>query len=179
MSNTANFVHHAQYNKWINTAIYSACEKLSSAALHQHRDAYFGSIMGTLNHIMVGDILWLKRFANHPMQVHTLEYFRNRAAPQSLSCILHADLSALVKERQIIDDIICDFTAELSDEFICSTLNYKNSKGIEFNKNSGRLLQHLFNHQTHHRGQVSTLLYQAGIDVGVTDMLAEIPDEQR
>ena len=69
------------------------------------------------------------------------------------------------------------FISELTDEVIVSTLKYTNSKGQKFNKNMGDLLLHVFNHQTHHRGQVSTLLYQAGIDIGVTDMVVGITDK--
>ena len=76
--------------------------------------------------------------------------------------------------REHTDAVIVQFISELSDEVIASTLKYKNSKGQEFNKNMGDLLLHVFNHQTHHRGQISTLLYQAGIDAGVTDLVAGI-----
>jgi uncharacterized damage-inducible protein DinB len=76
-----------------------------------------------------------------------------------------------------LDDIIVNFTAELTEESIASALNYRSVKGIEFTKNFGYLLQHFFKHQTHQRGQVSTLLHQAGVDVGVTDLLVSIADE--
>ena len=69
------------------------------------------------------------------------------------------------------------FISELTDEVIVSTLMYTNSNGQKFNKNMGDLLLHVFNHQTHHRGQVSTLLYQAGVDVGVTDMVVGIAEK--
>ena len=69
------------------------------------------------------------------------------------------------------------FTSELTDQAIASPLAYSNTKGQLFVKNVGFLLQHFFNHQTHHRGQVSALLSQVGADVGVTDLLMSIPDE--
>jgi len=76
-----------------------------------------------------------------------------------------------------MDEVIVRFIAELTDEVLACSLSYRNTKGIEATKNLGLLLLHLFNHQTHHRGQASTLLSQSGVDVGVTDLLVIIPDE--
>jgi len=167
----------AHYNQWINKRIYSVAAKLNQDALSQNHGAYFGSIIGTLNHILVGDILWFKRFATQPANYQSLEYFRSVKKPASLDEILHDELSELSEVREHTDAVIVQFTSEITDEMIASTLKYKNSKGQEFNKNLGDLLLHVFNHQTHHRGQVSTLLYQAGIDIGVTDMVAGITEK--
>ena len=167
----------AHYNQWINNSIYSAAAKLNQEELSQHRGAHFGSIIGTLNHIFVGDIFWFKRFANHPAHFQSLEYFRLVKNPNSLDEILHDKLANLWQVRKRADNVILQFTLELTDDALVSTLSYKNSKDQEYNKNMGDLLLHVFNHQTHHRGQVSALLYQAGIDVGVTDLLVGIRDE--
>ncbi len=177
MSITVSYQRMAIYNQWMNKSTYKAAAKLSLGELNKDRCAYFGSIIGTLNHILVGDIFWFKRFANHQVEFPALEYFQTIEKPESLDAIVHADLNVLTEEREKMDDIILLFTSELTDKAIASTLAYRSSTGQEFNKNFGYLLQHVFNHQTHHRGQISTLLYQAGIDVGVTDMLAGIPNE--
>jgi len=167
----------AHYNQWINMSIYSAAGKLNQEALSENRGAFFGSIIGTLNHILVGDIFWFKRFADHLANYRTLEYFRSVNKPASLDEMLHDELSNLLEVREHTDAVIVQFTSELTDEVIASTLKYQNSKDQKFNKNMGDLLLHVFNHQTHHRGQVSTLLYQAGIDIGVTDMVVGISDK--
>lgn len=167
----------ALYNQWINKSIYSAAAKLSQEKLSQNRGAYFGSIIGTLNHILVGDIFWFKRFADQETDLQSLEYFRLLDKPNSLDMILHDELSGLWQVRSEADDVILQFTSELTAEIIASALRYKNFKDQDFNKNMGDVLLHVFNHQTHHRGQVSTLLYQAGIDIGVTDMVVGIPDQ--
>ncbi len=78
--------------------------------------------------------------------------------------------------RRCIDQMILSLCSELNETDLEHWLSYNNSKGLPFHKNFGSLLQHLFNHQTHHRGQVSTLLYQQGIDVGVTDLLMKIDE---
>lgn len=170
------FKQLALYNQWINKSIFEAAARLCHGELCRDRSAYFGSIIGTLNHILVGDICWFKRFADHPANFQSLNYFRSLSNPGSLDEILHDELPDLCKAREQSDRVILQFTTELTEKIIASTLSYRNIKGHQYNKNLGHLLLHVFNHQTHHRGQVSTLLYQAGIDVGVTDLVAGIPE---
>ena len=173
----SNFELMAGYNQWMNKSIYEAASTLSAGQLAKNRDAFFGSIMGTLNHILVGDIIWLKRFASHEANFETLEYIRAMQAPKSLDATLFKNLAALAEAREKIDQVIVECTSELNDEVIESALEYSNTNGEVFIKKVGYLIQHFFNHQTHHRGQVSTLLSQAGVGIGVTDLLVGIPDE--
>jgi len=167
----------ASYNQLMNKNIYGAACALSEADLVGDRGAFFGSVLGTLNHILVGDIIWLKRFAKHPVAFSSLDYVRSLDTPASLDTTLCSTLSALAEARYVMDDVIVRFTSELTDEVLSSSLTYCNTKGIKATKNVGSLVQHLFNHQTHHRGQVSTLLNQSAVNVGVTDLLMSIADE--
>jgi len=167
----------AQYNEWMNLRLYEAAARLSAQELLAERKAFFGSILGTLNHIAVGDTIWLKRFAAHPAQHSALDPVRQLPAPSSLDQLLFADLDALSKHRSFLDRIIRQWVAALSDQDLAHVLRYANMKGIVSNKRFSSLVMHFFNHQTHHRGQASTLLFQAGQDVGVTDLLALIPNE--
>lgn len=177
MSLKSNFELMADYNQWMNQNISLAISNLSADELAKNRGAFFGSIIGTLNHILVGDIIWLKRFAEHPSNFKSLDYVRSLEKPQSLNTMLHHELMSLEHTRSKIDSVIKEFVSELCDQTLSANLTYKNSQGQVFSKNFGYLLQHLFNHQTHHRGQVSTLLNQLGIDLGVTDLVVRIPDE--
>ena len=170
-----NFVLMADYNQWMNQSLYSAAAKLDTDALHEERGAFFGSIFGTLSHIMVGDVLWIKRFADHPAQLASLEYVRGLDRPTSLDITLYSSFEELRAARVKLDEVFVHFTSELTDDILASSLSHKSAKGIPFSKNTGALIQHFFNHQTHHRGQVSTLFNQLGIDVGVTDLFAIIP----
>ena len=136
---------------------------------------FFGSIINTLNHMLVGDIIWLQRFALHQVHFPTLDYVRALQPPVSLDTVLYSDFNILKEHREKVDSVINLFVSEPTDAALSQPLSYKNTKGLAFNKNFGHILQHFFNHQTHHRGQVSTLLYQQGIDVGVTDLLVNIP----
>ena len=177
MSLKTNFELMASYNQRMNKNIYEAASKLSHNELSENRGAFFKSIIGTLNHILVGDTIWLKRFSNHPSQLRALDYVRSLQSPQSLDIILHPEFDSLLEQRIKMDCIILDFTHELSEEILSSALSYSNTKGKSFSKNFGLLIQHFFNHQTHHRGQLSTLLSQAGLDIGITDLLICIPNE--
>ena len=167
----------AQYNEWMNSKLYDAAAQLPPDQLALDRGAFFGSVLGTLNHILVGDIIWLKRLGTHPAAHRSLEPVRQRERPNALDQILHRDLGALREERRKVDAIIAAWAAELSIADLDHVLEYRNMKGEPMRKLFGSLALNLFNHQTHHRGQATTLLSQAGIDVGVTDLLALIPQE--
>ncbi len=167
----------AAYNQRMNISVYSGAATLSAEALNLDRKAYFGSIMGTLNHIFVGDVVWLKRFAGHPEPFSALAAVRAMPMPNSLSLQIHEKLDALSQARQALDDIIIQFSNELTEAALSSQLSAHNFEGQPFTKHMGSLVQHFFNHQTHHRGQVSTLLSQAGVDIGVTDLLIDIPND--
>jgi len=82
----------------------------------------------------------------------------------------------LSEKRAKLDLAIVAWTSELTEPDLKMHLTYHNTKGVAFSRVFGSLILHLFNHQTHHRGQVTTLLFQSGVDVGVTDLHALIPD---
>ncbi|MDO6508447.1 DinB family protein [Colwellia sp. 4_MG-2023] len=176
MSLKLNFELMAEYNQGINENIYQAASKLSETNLAKDQGVFFGSIINTLNHILVGDTIWLQRFANHLESYPALDYVRALETPKSLDTILYSEFGTLKEKREKMDKVIKLFTKELTDKAISEPLSYKNTNGQAFIKNFGHVLQHFFNHQTHHRGQVSTLLYQQGIDIGVTDLLVNIPN---
>jgi len=179
-----NTLHHfqlmAQYNLRMNTQVYAAASQLSANDLAQDMGAFFKSILGTLNHILVGDLFWLNRFAllhgadsNKFSSLKTLEDFPK---PSALNQILFEDFYELKETRKKLDLVIQEWlTKDACHEDFKQDLTYHNSKGEGASRDFGELVAHLFNHQTHHRGQVSTLLSQKGIDVGGTDFLMDIP----
>ncbi|AWB68923.1 damage-inducible protein DinB [Saccharobesus litoralis] len=166
----------AKYNQALNQSFYQAASQLDEAALNLDRQAFFPSILATLNHLIVGDILWLKRFATHPSQLSALNALADYPAATSLEQIMYADLATLQQARFALDETIIEFCQQLTPEILVSPFEFKNMKGQQFSKAYGLVIHHLLNHQTHHRGQVSTLLFQAGVDVGVTDLLYQIPE---
>lgn len=166
----------ASYNATMNATLYEAARQLPAASLCADRKAFFGSILGTLNHLVNADIIWLKRFAAHPANFAQLDAIRALPDPAGLGAIGFGDIDSLWEHRQWLDQQIADWTAALSEADLGQLLHYTNSRGA-FARNFFSLLMHFFNHQTHHRGQASTLLSQEGIDIGVTDLLVLIPDE--
>lgn len=166
----------ASYNRWMNEKLCAAAATLPADELSVDRKAFFGSILGTLNHLIVADIIWLKRFAAHPAGFATLEPVRRLADPLALSQQLFDDFTGLAVQRAQLDLAILAWTAELREADLDVTLHYANTRGIKAQRDFYGLLIHFFNHQTHHRGQATALLSQAGLDVGPTDVLELLPD---
>lgn len=167
----------ASYNRWMNQKLYAAAARLDAAALRADRGAFFGSVLGTLNHLVVGDRIWLARFATHPCAHAALDPVRRLPVPRALDQILFPDLSALAQHRELLDEVICAWADALHERDLDHLLRYANSRGVVSTRRFAHLVMHFFNHQTHHRGQITTLLSQAGQDVGVTDLLALIANE--
>ncbi|KPQ18734.1 MULTISPECIES: DinB family protein [unclassified Halomonas] len=173
-----HFEQLATYNQWMNAKLYDAAGTLSDSELTEERGAFFGSIFGTLNHIAVADTIWLKRFATHASSSErTLEVMGALPTPARLDQTLFDGLEGLKAHRQWLDTVIINWVAALTDDELSTTLSYHNTKGVASKRRYSSLVVHFFNHQTHHRGQTTTLLSQAGVDVGVTDLLALIPEE--
>jgi len=120
---------------------------------------------------MVADVLWLQRFALHPLQFQSLDFLRTYPRPTALNQILHTDLATMRTDRTSIDKALIALCVELTDPILNTELNYQDTKGNPHKNTLAELLQHVFNHQTHHRGQATTLFNQNGIDVGVTDLM--------
>jgi uncharacterized damage-inducible protein DinB len=149
----------ANYNQWMNSRMYALCAQLDEQELLAPRGLFFESIYLTLNHIMYGDQAFMARFKR------TGEY------PAAIGDELYSGFAELHRERQAFDQQLIDWSGELSHEWLKETLSYTSKVD-----NKPRtvehwiLVTHLFNHQTHHRGQVTTALSQLGHDMGSTDI---------
>ena len=168
---TNQLVLLAKYNQLMNQRQYAAAAQLSEADLYEDKGAFFKSIFGTLNHILVGDIIWLRRFSEHPSSKKALSYIRALEKPESLDERLFADLGELNAERETVDEVIVQWVKKLSANDLGECISYSNMAGQSFSKPFLGLVNHLFLHQVHHRGQVTTLLSQCGIDFGETDLI--------
>ena len=141
----------ARYNSLANRRLYDACAQLTDAERKKPRPAFFKSIHGTLNHILIGDRIWLTRFSG-------------RETPSTnLDAILYDEFDALRAAREQEDTRIEVFAAGLTDLFLECTVRYVNNEGKLFEDSMPMLVAHFFNHQTHHRGQVHDLLTQTGV----------------
>lgn len=176
MSEKDHFLLLAQYNAWMNVKLYEAAAQLPPQELAADRGAFFGSLIGTMNHLVAGDTLWLSRFAGHPARHAALDPVRAMRVPAAITEIFSLDLATLAVQRRALDAAILAWIAELADDEFDHVLHYASTKGVVSNRRLGGLLTHFFNHQTHHRGQCSTLLSQAGVDIGVTDLIMLVPE---
>jgi len=171
-----HFINMANYNRRMNQQVYQAAQSLDKREIEEDRGAFFGSISGTLNHILVGDLLWLMRFATLSENYHSLTELPGLPRSFSLSVKLFPTFAELLSAREKVDSIIIHWlTHEVVESDFALCLGNGLRGGKRAGKNFGELVSHLFNHQTHHRGQVSTLLNQQSIDIGITDYLIEIP----
>jgi len=166
----------ARYNQWMNETIYEAASELNGEDLGRDQGAFFGSVMGTLNHLMVGDLIWLRRFAEHPSRFPALQELDSYPYPKTLSSTLYTDFEELRDARYLLDKVIVEMCDEVEAYDMSYPLAYCNMQGNKFEKRFGFLLQHFFNHQTHHRGQITTLLNQNEIELTATDLLVVIPE---
>ncbi|QZA82699.1 DinB family protein [Deefgea piscis] len=149
----------AAYNQWQNQQMYAAAASLSDAERKADRGAFFKSIHSTLNHIVWGDLMWLSRFTGETLI----------SSPSGVD--VYADFAELHAARMALDARIIEWANGLDAAWLNEPVTWT-SQVYGFTQTIPRWVQvqHFFNHQTHHRGQVSTLLMQQGIDVGVTDL---------
>ena len=154
----AHFQMLARYNRLANARLYGACAGLSEAELKRPRRAFFTSIHGTLSHILLGDRIWLARFDG------------GEVPSTGLDAILYEDFAGLGAAREAEDARIEAFAAGLAPEFLAGSIRYVNNAGLSFDDPIDLLLTHLFNHQTHHRGQITDLLMQTDIGPPVLDL---------
>lgn len=164
----------SQYNSWVNEQIYSLAASLSEEERRRDLKAFFQSIHGTLNHLLLTDRIWLGRFTSSTCyEFKALQEAKCIFKCESLSQELYANFIELRAERAETDAVLEAWIQELEPEMILTPMRYRNlSQTKEREHPLWFAIAHLFNHQTHHRGQVTTLLNQMGGDYGVTDFLA-------
>jgi uncharacterized damage-inducible protein DinB len=167
----------ARYNRLMNVKLYRLTGTLDDEARKRDRGAFFGSIHGTLNHLLLGDRIWMGRFTGDSERHASRDGAGNVIAFRALSQELYADFAVLSAERARTDDDILAYVQALDAESLEKPLAYRTTAGTPQEQRLWWLLTHFFNHQTHHRGQVTTLLMQAGVDPGSTDLIAMLRDE--
>ena len=154
----------AHYNSWQNRSLYAAAEGLSDEARRHDRGAFFGSIHGTLSHILWGDHMWMSRFAGTPIP-----------GPASIaqSPAWFKTWDDLAAARIAFDETIETWAETVTPQWLSGELSWhSNAIGKDVTRPIGLLVTHMFNHQTHHRGQVHAMLTAAGARPDDTDLFA-------
>jgi uncharacterized damage-inducible protein DinB len=149
----------AEYNAWMNTKLYELCAALSDEERKRDRGAFFKSIHGTLQHLLWGDRAWLIRLLKWDLPI---------GKPDD---VLFDEFDALRAERVRLDGVILEWARNLPEGALAGTFEitsvvYKKTLRLPL----FLVAVQMFNHQTHHRGQLTTPLSQLGIDAGVTDV---------
>lgn len=158
MSDRTHYQIMAEYNAWMNQKLYTICAEIPDEVRKSDRGAFFKSIHGTLNHLLFGDRVWLGRFTQTPFSA-------------KIGDELHSEFAELQQEREKTDRQILAWVDQLSPDWLNRSLSY--TSGVDGKTRTlpfWILVSHMFNHQTHHRGQLTTLLSQLGYDPGVTDL---------
>jgi uncharacterized damage-inducible protein DinB len=137
----------AAYNQWANGRIYDAAADLDEEEFDRNVGAFFGSMAGTLNHLLVTDRIWMKRFTGEG------------DAPARLDTVLHRALPGLRLAREAEDKRIIDWVGGLSDKALSGRFSYMTVSDMRtVSQRLAPALDHVFNHQTHHRGQAHAIL---------------------
>ena len=158
----------SRYNLWQNRSVYYAASQLEDECRKRDRGAFFGSIHETLSHVLWGDQMWMARFAGTA---------KPAAGSIGESRSMVADWNQLVHERQEFDEVILNWSRTVTSDFLSGELSwFSGALQKEVKRPTGILVAHMFNHQTHHRGQVNTMLLQAGCTVDDTDLFV-LPEE--
>ena len=155
-----HFMMFAVYNAWANARIYEAASGLSKEEFGRDTGAFFKSMRGTLNHLLVADRIWMKRFTGEG------------DSPASLDTILFSDFAKLRKARQAEDKRIVDWIGSLGEKAFAGRFTYMTVTDMRtVSQRLAPALAHLFNHQTHHRGQAHTILTVLGKDAPSLDLI--------
>lgn len=148
----------AQYNRIANQRLYQACAQLGDDEYRRLRAGSFGSIHALLNHGLLADRIWMSRFSGG-----------GKTTPP-LNSVLYNEFAAL-RTARVHDDIAMEaFFQNTPASFLTDRLSYTNSKGVHYEEASVPAVLHMFNHQTHHRGQVHVMLSQCGVQPPSLDM---------
>lgn len=153
----------ARYNSWQNEQIFAALDGQSHEVLTQNRGAFFGSILGTLNHLLWGDLMWMSRFdADSTAPGGTI----------AASVGLTPDHNAWRAQRLQTDAAIARWANATSTQALARDLTWNSSAAQrEVRCSLALCVVHMFNHQTHHRGQVHAMMTQIGLTAPVSDLV--------
>lgn len=154
----------ARYNTWANSRLCNTCADLSPEELRRDRQAFFGSILGTLNHLLLAERLWLARLDGQEM------------GPVKLNEVPYEEFGAFRAAREAEDRNIQAYVDGLDPETLYTDLRYRSIAGHYQSTPVRYVLTHMFNHATHHRGQVHDMLVQVPIDPPPLDLVYYLRD---
>ena len=162
----------SRYNRFMNDGLYELAASMSDEMRKRDLGAFFKSVHGTLNHLLLADRVWLGRFQG----VTPPAGFMGPGGIRALDQELYADFEELRKERRATDAELSAWISGLTEQHLAAPLVFTR-RGQRVECPLWWAVTHVFNHQTHHRGQITTLFSQLGYDPGVTDLYAMLRQE--
>lgn len=172
MSLSEHCAEMARYNTWMNRKLYGVAGELGEEERTRDLGAFFGSVHRTLNHLLLTDRAWMSRFTGDRERFASRDRDGSLIEVRAIDQVLYAEFDDLDRERAVTDAAIEQWSAALTDDLLARSFDYASMGGKRQSHPLWWAVSHFFNHQTHHRGQVTTLLRQLGRDPGITDLLA-------
>ncbi|WP_419904981.1 DinB family protein [Kiloniella sp.] len=170
MNQTAILTMMARYNQRMNSQLLSVCAGLSQEQLHRDTGSFFCSILDYWNHIMFSDLVLMARMRSqgiNPSKLQSLDDFPAATSPKDR---YYDSLESFSAHRHKLDVILSNWCETLSTKDISSILSYQSTQGDHVRQKAIDIIHHIFQHQTHHRGQITCLLSLNGVDYGCTDL---------
>jgi uncharacterized damage-inducible protein DinB len=161
----------AAYNQKTNRQMLGILGAQAPELLSRPAGAYHGSILGVLNHLAQSDVLWLRRFATQLSELSFLPPELPTFKLQGLKEVVWGSLPVFQPVREKVDELLVRTVQAIPPSRYPEILEYRNIKGEAQRKVIWRTLLHLFNHQTHHRGQVAALLDQFGVQNDYSNLI--------
>ena len=167
------------YNQRMNSQLMDICLTLSSDTLEEDTHSFFPNIINYWNHILFGDLILIGRLASNniaKLSPLDLSDFPEPVSPQD---IYHHNLRDIASLRAQVDKLIIHYCDNLTEQDCDRFITYTTTEGAAITKAVADVTQHIFNHQAHHRGQLTCVLSQAGVDYGCMDLPVIVSEGSR
>lgn len=176
MDLSSNFRMLARYNQRMNQQLLAVCEKLCPDQLQQQTHSFFPNVMAYWNHIMFGDLIMLQRLIANDLVSLDKNSLEGLPVAKSVNDTFVSTINELRILRAQVDNVYLQITQSITDATCAKVVKYTTTEWENIERNVGEFFQHIFNHQTHHRGQLTCILSQFGLDFGCTDLPVIVPE---
>jgi len=170
MSQLRSFQISVLYNQRMNQQLLICCQQLSQTQCEQETGSFFPNVIAYWNHLLFGDLILIRRIIANKIAGLSLSLLDGLPIATSTSDCYCSTIDEVIELRTKVDIIIEQVINALSENDISKLIHYKTTEGDEVSARVSDILQHMFNHQTHHRGQLTCVLSQLGINFGCTDL---------
>ena len=179
MSLVKNFKMMSLYNQRMNIQLMTSCLGLSNDIVEKETHSFFPNIISYWNHLLFSDLILLGRLALNHIGKLSPEDLSEFPTPNSPQDIYYNNLSEIAVIRKKVDELLIEYCTNLTEEDCEKFITYTTTEGLPVTKAAADITQHIFNHQAHHRGQLTCVLSQFGVDYGCMDLPAIVSEGSR